>query len=154
VFLRRAFYRLTLDHCDESFFIGFGAIFSNRHSRVEQDAYVGPYAVIGSTWLRRGCLIGTRSSIVSGTGLHSQDSQGRWMPTDVTHPAGRDRRTGAAMASIVMATSDRRPWSAGSVVSSASPHVVVVGKPAHCPAADCRCGRREPGCRRALPFVD
>ena len=134
VFLRRAFYRLTLDHCDESFFIGFGAIFSNRHSRVEQDAYVGPYAVIGSTWLRRGCLIGTRSSIVSGTGLHSQDSQGRWMPTDVTRirqvEIGEYAWLGEG--SIVMA--DIGPSAmvgAGSVVSSRVPaRVVVVGNPA------------------------
>jgi acetyltransferase-like isoleucine patch superfamily enzyme len=134
VCLRRAFYRLTLDHCDESFFIGFGALFSNRHSRIEQDAYVGPYAVIGSTWLRRGCLIGTRSSIVSGTGLHSQDSQGRWMPTDVTRirqiEIGEYAWLGEG--SIVMA--DIGPSAmvgAGSVVSSRVPaRVVVVGNPA------------------------
>ena len=83
VSLRRAFYKLTLDECADSFFIGFGALFAHRHSRIEQDAYVGPYAVIGSAWLRRGCLIGTRSSIVSGTSMHSLDSQGRWTATDV-----------------------------------------------------------------------
>ena len=134
VTLRRAFYRLTLDHCDESFFIGFGALFSNRHSTIEQDAYVGPYAVVGSTWLRRGCLIGTRSSIVSGTGLHSQDSQGRWMPTDVTRirqvEIGEYAWIGEG--SIVMA--DIGPSAmvgAGSVVSSRVPaRVVVAGNPA------------------------
>jgi virginiamycin A acetyltransferase len=134
VSLRRAFYRLTLDQCDESFFIGFGAMFSHRHSRIEQDAYVGPYAVVGSTWLRRGCLIGTRSSIVSGTGLHSQDSQGRWMPTDVTRirqvEIGEYAWIGEG--SIVMA--DIGPSAmvgAGSVVSSRVPaRVVVVGNPA------------------------
>ena len=83
VSLRRAFYKLTLDECADSFFIGFGALFAHRHSRIEQDAYVGPYAVIGLAWLRRGCLIGTRSSIVSGTSMHSLDSQGRWTATDV-----------------------------------------------------------------------
>jgi virginiamycin A acetyltransferase len=134
VSLRRAFYRLTLDQCDESFFIGFGAIFSHRHSRIEQDAYVGPYAVVGSTWLRRGCLIGTRSSIVSGTGLHSQDSQGRWMPTDMTQirqvEIGEYAWIGEG--SIVMA--DIGPSAmvgAGSVVSGCVPaRVVVVGNPA------------------------
>jgi virginiamycin A acetyltransferase len=53
VSLRRAFYKLTLDECADSFFIGFGALFSHRHSKIEQDAYVGPYAVIGSAWLER-----------------------------------------------------------------------------------------------------
>jgi virginiamycin A acetyltransferase len=134
VSLRRAFYRLTLDQCDESFFIGFGAIFSHRHCRIEQDAYVGPYAVLGSTWLRRGCLIGTRSSILSGTGLHSQDSQGRWMPTDISRirqvEIGEYAWIGEG--SIVMA--DIGPSAmvgAGSVVSSSVPaHVVVAGNPA------------------------
>lgn len=134
VSLRRAFYRLTLDQCADSFFIGFGALFSHRHSRIEQDAYVGPYAVVGSTWLRRGCLIGTRSSIVSGTSLHSLDSQGRWAPTDRT----RIRQTEIGEyawigeGSIVMA--DVGPGAmvgAGSVVSSNVPaRVVVVGNPA------------------------
>jgi virginiamycin A acetyltransferase len=134
VSLRRAFYRLTLDQCDESFFIGFGAIFSHRHCRIEQDAYVGPYAVLGSTWLRRGCLIGTRSSILSGTGLHSQDSQGRWMPTDISRirqvEIGEYAWIGEG--SIVMA--DIGPSAmvgAGSVVSSSVPaRVVVAGNPA------------------------
>lgn len=134
VSLRRAFYRLTLDHCDDSFFIGFGALLSNRHSRIEQDAYVGPYAVIGSTWLRRGCLIGTRSSIVSGTGLHSQDSHGRWMPTDVTRirqvEIGEYAWIGEG--AIVMAdVGSSAMVGAGSVVSSRVPaRVVVVGNPA------------------------
>src|SRR5262249_269386 len=46
VFLRRAFYRLTLEACGESFFVGFGAWFSQRTSRIDEDVYVGPYAVL------------------------------------------------------------------------------------------------------------
>jgi virginiamycin A acetyltransferase len=134
VFARRAFYRLTLDQCDESFFIGFGATFSNRRSRIEQDAYVGPFAVIGSTWLRRGCLIGTRCSIVSGTGLHSQDSQGRWMPTDLTRIRQIDigEYSWIGEGSIVMADIGSSAMvGAGSVVSSrVPPRVVVAGNPA------------------------
>jgi virginiamycin A acetyltransferase len=134
VSLRRAFYKLTLDECADSFFIGFGALFSHRHSKIEQDAYVGPYAVIGSAWLRRGCLIGTRSSIVSGTSMHSLDSEGRWMATDVRRfvqvEVGEYAWIGEG--SIVMA--DIGPSAmvgAGSVVSSkVPPRVVVVGNPA------------------------
>jgi acetyltransferase-like isoleucine patch superfamily enzyme len=132
--MRRAFYRLTLDECAESFFIGFGALFSHRHSKIEQDAYVGPYAVVGSAWLRRGCLLGTRSSVVSGANLHSLDSEGRWMPTD----ARRIRQveigeySWIGEGSIVMA--DIGPSAmvgAGSVVSNRIPaRVVVVGNPA------------------------
>jgi len=134
VSLRRAFYTLTLDECAESFFVGFGALFSHRHSRIEQDAYVGPYAVVGSAWLRRGCLIGTRSSIVSGTSMHSLDSQGRWMATDVRRfvqvEIGEYAWIGEG--SIVMADIGASAMvGAGSVVSSRiPPRVVVVGNPA------------------------
>jgi virginiamycin A acetyltransferase len=134
VSLRRAFYKLTLDECADSFFVGFGALFSHRHSRIEQDAYVGPYAVIGSAWLRRGCLIGTRSSIVSGTSMHSLDSEGRWMATDVRRfvqvEVGEYAWIGEG--SIVMADIGASAMvGAGSVVSSRIPsRVVVVGNPA------------------------
>ena len=41
VFLRRAYYRLTLDHCASNFYIGFGALFTHRCALVEKDAYIG-----------------------------------------------------------------------------------------------------------------
>lgn len=134
VFLRRAFYRQTLDQCATSFYLGFGALMSNRHSRIEQDVYVGAYAVIGSSRLRRGCLIGTRSSIVSGTRLHSMDRQGRWQPTDLNEI--RQIEIGAyawiGEAAIVMAdVGSSAMVGAGSVVSTPVPsRVVVVGNPA------------------------
>ena len=134
VSLRRAFYKLTLDQCAVSFFVGFGAFFSHRHARIEQDAYVGPYAVVGSAWLRRGCLIGTRASIISGTSMHALDSQGRWMATDVRRfvqiEIGEYSWIGEG--SIVMADIGASAMvGAGSVVSTRIPsHVVVVGNPA------------------------
>src|SRR5215213_2517195 len=42
VFLRRAFYRSTLDACARNFFVGFGALFSHRCSVVGENAYIGP----------------------------------------------------------------------------------------------------------------
>ena len=62
VFLRRAYYRLTLIHCASNFYIGFGALFTHRHSLVEKDAYIGPYALVGMAHLGKGCLIGSRQS--------------------------------------------------------------------------------------------
>src|SRR5262249_59608959 len=60
VFVRRAFYRLTLEQCDRSFWIGFGAMFSHRQATIERGAYVGPYAIVGSGRLGRGWLSGRR----------------------------------------------------------------------------------------------
>ena len=41
VFLRRAYYRLTLDRCASNFYIGFGALFTHRRALVEKNAYIG-----------------------------------------------------------------------------------------------------------------
>jgi virginiamycin A acetyltransferase len=84
VFLRRAYYRLTLDGCASNFYIGFGGLFTHRCARVEKDAYIGAYALVGSAHLGEGCLIGSRASLLSGTALHTMDDQGRWLPCDIT----------------------------------------------------------------------
>jgi virginiamycin A acetyltransferase len=134
VFLRRAFYRLTLESCGRSFFIGFGAVFSHRTARVGDDVYVGPYAVLGACDLGQGCLIGTRCSIVSGGALHSMDANGRWMPTDIsrlqTVHIGEYAWLGEA--SVVLADIGSSAMVvAGAVVSAAvPPSVVVAGNPA------------------------
>jgi carbonic anhydrase/acetyltransferase-like protein (isoleucine patch superfamily) len=84
VFLRRAYYRLTLDRCAANFYIGFGALFTHRSALVEMNAYIGAYALVGSAHLGEGCLIGSRASLLSGTALHALDEQGRWGPCDQT----------------------------------------------------------------------
>jgi virginiamycin A acetyltransferase len=134
VFLRRAFYRLTLESCGQSFFVGFGAVFSHRNVRVADDVYVGPYAVLGACHLGQGALIGTRCSIVSGGALHSLDASGRWMATDMsrlqTIHIGEYAWLGEA--SVVLADIGRSAMVvAGAVVSAAvPPSVVVAGNPA------------------------
>jgi acetyltransferase-like isoleucine patch superfamily enzyme len=84
MFLRRAYYRLTLERCASNFYIGFGALFTHRCAIVEQDAYIGAYALVGSAHLGKGCLIGSRASLLSGTEQHALDDQGRWGPCDRT----------------------------------------------------------------------
>jgi virginiamycin A acetyltransferase len=82
--LRRGFYRLALDSCARDCFIGFGVIFTHRAVVVEPHVYVGPYALIASSRLREGCLIGSRASILSGGALHALGPSGRWLPADMT----------------------------------------------------------------------
>jgi virginiamycin A acetyltransferase len=134
VFLRRAFYRLTLDACESSFWIGFGAMFSHRAARIEQDVYVGPYAILGSCRLGRGCLIGSRSSILSGGSLHALDASGRWAAADLNrlHRVEIGPYAWIGEASVIIADVGASAMvAAGSVVSSAVPaHTMVGGNPA------------------------
>jgi acetyltransferase-like isoleucine patch superfamily enzyme len=84
VFVRRAYYRLTLDHCAANCYIGFGAFFTHRRAWVAPDAYIGAYALVGCAQLGEGCLIGSRVSLLSGTEQHAMDEYGRWGPCDQT----------------------------------------------------------------------
>lgn len=134
VFLRRAFYRLTLDACGSSFWIGFGAVFSHRAASIDEDVYIGPYAIVGSCRLGRGCLIGSRSSILSGGSLHTLDASGRWAPTDLNrlHRVDIGQYAWIGEASVIIADVGTAAMvAAGSVVSSAVPaHTMVGGNPA------------------------
>jgi virginiamycin A acetyltransferase len=47
VFLRRAFYRWTLERCAEDATVEFGALFARRSAILESGAYIGPYALVG-----------------------------------------------------------------------------------------------------------
>jgi virginiamycin A acetyltransferase len=130
VFLRRAFYRWTLEGCAQTFYIGFGAVFSHRMVTIEEDVYVGPYAIIGTASLRRGCLIGSRCSIPSGGALHTLDANLRWTPTDPSRlrriEIGESAWLGEG--AIVLADVGRSAMvAAGSVVSSAVPPETMVG---------------------------
>jgi virginiamycin A acetyltransferase len=130
VFVRRAFYRLTLEHTASSFSIGFGAIFSHRQATIEQDAYVGPYAIVGSCRLGRGCLIGSRSSILSGGSLHAFDPNGQWTATDLSrlHRVDIGNYAWIGESSVIIADVGRGAMvAAGSVVSSAVPAETMVG---------------------------
>jgi len=134
VFLRRAFYRLTLEACGRSFFIGFGALVSHRHARIDDDVYVGPYAVVGACHLERGCLIGTRCSIVSGGELHTQDAEGHWTASDLTRLKRIRIGTHAWIGEGTLILADIGPTSmvaAGAVVAAAVPaQTMVAGNPA------------------------
>lgn len=134
VFARRAFYRMTLDHCSGNFYVGFGALFSHRGGIVEDSVYIGPYAIVGLSQLHRGCLIGSRASIISGAALHALQADGRRVPTDRRQLRAVEIGEGAWIGegAVVMADVGRGATvAAGAVVSSAVVDgVVVAGNPA------------------------
>ena len=133
-FLRRAFYRLTLESCSLDCAIGFGALFSHRMARVESHVFIGPYAVIGCANLREGSLVGTRASLLSGSSQHQLDADGRWTTPDprdfVVIEIGPHAWIGEA-ATVMADVGEGAQVAAAAVVSAAVPaRVVVAGNPA------------------------
>jgi virginiamycin A acetyltransferase len=134
VFLRRAFYRMTLDECAEEVIIEFGALFTRRNARLEPGVYVGPYALIGSAWLRENALIGSRASLLSGGQHHQLLTSGEWSATDhrklSTIEIGPNTWIGEG-AILMAGTGAGCMVGAGGVVSAAvPPGVMVAGNPA------------------------
>ncbi len=134
MYLRRAFYRYTLDACAPDCFIGFGTLFSTRQAVIESAVYIGNYALIGSVVFRRACLIGSRASLLSGGRLHVMDELGNWLPTDPSRSQQIEIGENAWLGegALVMANVGARAMvSAGAVVSAAvPPSVMVAGNPA------------------------
>lgn len=133
-FLRRAFYRWTLRQCATSFHVGFGAFFSHPSSEIEENVYIGPYAIIGSARLGRGCLVGSRASIVSGAQLHTLNADGQWTASDESRL--QEIHIGSyawiGEAAIVMADVGASAMiAAGAVAAARVPsRVLVAGNPA------------------------
>jgi len=85
MFLRRAYYCMTLDQCSHNVYIGFAAIMTHRSVIIKDDVYIGPFSLIGSCQIGPHCFIGSRVSILSGKKQHSRNEQGRWMASEQGH---------------------------------------------------------------------
>src|SRR6185503_8303678 len=111
-----------------------GAFFSHREAHVEDDVYIGPFAVIGKAWLRTGSLIGTRASLLSGSSQHEMAPDGRWYPSDPENfeeiEIGPHAWIGEA-ATVMASVGEGSMVAAGAVTSTAVPAMTVVaGNPA------------------------
>jgi virginiamycin A acetyltransferase len=134
VFVRRAYYRLTLHKASARFSVGFGSFFSHRGVVIEEDVYIGALSIVGSSILRKGCSIGSKSSVISGSRLHARERDGSWAPSDLQRleqiEIGEHALIGEGC--LVMANVGRCALvAAGAVVSGrVAPNVVVAGNPA------------------------
>lgn len=133
-FLRRGFYNWTLEQCSLDCHIGFGTVFSHRETVVEEHVYIGSYALIGSAHLQAHCLIGSRTSILSGKALHVIGDDGLWTPYSAERLTrvvlGKNVWVGES-AVIVADVGDNSMVGAGAVVTTAvKPGIIVTGNPA------------------------
>lgn len=70
VYLRRAFYRVVLRHCDAEACISFGTVFSHSTARIGRKVYIGVYCSLGDITLEDDVLIASHVSIVNGGSQH------------------------------------------------------------------------------------
>ncbi len=73
VFLRRAFFRLTLNKCSDTVVISFGTLFSSPDCSLGRHIYIGPFGSIGAVDIDDDVLIGSHVSIPNGGKQHGID---------------------------------------------------------------------------------
>lgn len=134
VFLRRAFYSLTLSYCSLDSHIGFGSLFSHRDVTLGKNVYIGNYSMFGSCFLGDNCLIGSRVSVLSGKSLHTIDENGMWTPfsPEKMLKVRLEKNVWAGEGAIIMAdVGEGCMVGAGAVVTSPiRSHIIVGGNPA------------------------
>lgn len=77
LWLRRAFYRLSLDSCSGSVSIGFGTTFSMPGARLGDSVYLGSNCSIGLADIGADTLVGSGVHILSGRRQHYFDDIAR-----------------------------------------------------------------------------
>jgi virginiamycin A acetyltransferase len=134
VYLRRGFYRMTLDACASDCHIGFGTTFAHPQARVGGGVYVGNRCTLGTVTLGDHATVGSNVDILSGRRQHAftrldapiQDQGGAFERVVI----GRNCWIGNS--AVVMAdVGDDCVIGAGSVVvKPIAPRSVAAGNPA------------------------
>jgi virginiamycin A acetyltransferase len=134
IFLRRSFYRMTLDECADDVHVGFQTTLAHPQMVIGRDVYVGNRCSLGMCRLDDGVTIGSNVDILSGRRQHGFD--------DPTQPVSKQggsftavhigRNAWIGNSAVIMADlGEGTVIGAGSVVVKAVPTgAVVVGNPA------------------------
>jgi virginiamycin A acetyltransferase len=134
IFLRRGFYRMTLESFSDDCGICFGSVFTHREVYVEMGVFIGGRSMIGMARIEEHATIGSNVDILSGSRQHTfesldrpiQDQRGTFKPVRI----GRNAWIGNS--AVIMAdVASNCVIGAGSVVVHAIPECsVAVGNPA------------------------
>ncbi len=141
VFLRRAFYLMTLKNCGPDVFIEFGTYLSHRSASIGNRVYIGARCTIGMCTIGDSTLIGSNVDILSGRRQHGM-AMG---PTDYCEqpqsfvPVAIGRNTWLGNSSTILADiGDNTIVGAGSVLVHPAPaDVLVAGNPAQVKRVHC-----------------
>lgn len=133
-YLRKSFYRRVMTHCHVDCVIGFGTLFSQVDTEIEQGVYIGPQCNIGKSKIEKNCLLGSGVHVLSGKRQHNftdmdkpiQEQGGSYEKVTI----GEDSWMGNG--SIIMANIGRKcVVAAGAVVTQDVPDfAIVAGNPA------------------------
>jgi acetyltransferase-like isoleucine patch superfamily enzyme len=134
VFLRRAFYVMSLDHCARDCYVEFGTWFAHPQACIGRGVYIGGRCTLGMCDIGEGTLIGSNVDILSGRHHHHfddpdtpiQDQGATYTPVRI----GRNCWIGNS--SVIMAdVGENSVIGAGSVVvKPIPPWSVAAGNPA------------------------
>ena len=132
-YVRRAYYRWTLDSVGRNLVVGYGTFFTHTEAILAHDVWIGQYSIIGKVKLESNVLVGDRVLLLSGRHQHRHDAAGNLIEDKERQTPiciGRSSWIGAG--AIVMAD-----VGAGSIVGAGSVVVkrvesgaVVAGNPA------------------------
>lgn len=135
VFLRRAYYIMTLSSCSRDLGTAFGTSFSHRQVIIGRRVSIGKHCTLGMVDIGEDAIIGSNVDILSGRRQHHFDSSER----PVHEQGGRfeqvriGKNTWIGNSAVIMAdVGTNSVVGAGSVVvQAAGDWVVVAGNPAH-----------------------
>lgn len=133
-YLRRAFYSLVLDCCDEDACLGFGSTFSHPTASVGRNVYIGSYCTLGAVTLKDDVLIASNVSVMNGSQQHGtarldipiREQPGVFEPVTIGEGSWLGERC------VVSATVGKHAIvGAGAVVTKPVPdYAIVLGVPA------------------------
>ena len=133
-YVRREFYRMTLEECSRDCCLSFGLVFSKRGARIGRRVYVGTGCTLGLVTLEDDVLLASNVDVLSGSGQHRFDDP----DLPVREQGGEFTRvtigadTWIGNGAVVMADVGRRcVIGAGTVVTKPLPDgSIAVGSPA------------------------
>jgi acetyltransferase-like isoleucine patch superfamily enzyme len=134
IFLRRSFYRMTLDGCSTDVHVGFGSLFAHPDAEVRARVYIGLRCTLGKVILEDDVTIGSNVDLLSGRRQHGTAS----VDTPIQEQAGEfahvrvGRNSWIGNSTVVMADIGAESViGAGSVVvKPVADRSVAVGNPA------------------------
>lgn len=132
--LRNAFYRMTLEHCDPTATICFGALISKTSARLGKNVYVGPRCMLGWVTLESDVLLGPAVQILSGGHIHGAES----LDAPIRNQPGKLRRVtigadswiGAACVVLTDVGSQTIVGANSTVTKPIANRTIAVGSPA------------------------